>query len=135
VAQSSLATAEAFVAAINRHDADALCALMSEGHRFIDSLGAVFEGREALRAGWGSYFRMVLDYFVAVRETFDDGETVVMLGIARGTYLWEDTPRPENFWQTPAAWRARIRDGQVTEWQVYADNEPMRRLQRTQTDR
>jgi len=73
VAQASLATAEEFVDAINRHDLDALCALMSEEHGFIDSLGAVFQGREALRTGWGSYFRTVPDYCVAVPTTSPSG--------------------------------------------------------------
>jgi len=29
-------------------------------------------------------------------------------------------------WTVPTAWRAVVRNGQVAEWQVYADNEPLR---------
>jgi hypothetical protein len=36
----------ALVRAINRQDPDALAALMAPGHRFVDSLGNVVEGRE-----------------------------------------------------------------------------------------
>jgi ketosteroid isomerase-like protein len=127
VARSSRATAKAFVDAINRHDVDALYALMSEGHRFSDSLGAVFEGRDALRAGWESYFRMVPDYVLTVRETFCDGAVVVMLGTASGTYAKEGVLEPANRWETPAALRAEVHGGRVTEWRVYADNEPLRK--------
>jgi hypothetical protein len=33
--------------------------------------------------------------------------------------------RPENRWKTSAALRAEIEDGVITEWRVYADNEPL----------
>lgn len=35
---------------------------------FIDSLGAVFTGRETLRQGWRGYFALVADYRITVRE-------------------------------------------------------------------
>ena len=37
----------------------------------------------------------------------------------------------ENFWKTPAALRAVIRNGKIALWQVYADNEPIRAVMRT----
>ena len=120
--------AHAFVNAINHQDVDALCRLMSDEHRFIDSLGTVVQGREKMRDGWSCYFRMVPDYTVAVHETFSDGPIVVMLGVAAGTYVKDRQALPDNSWQTPAAWRAQILDGKVTEWRVYADNEPIRQL-------
>jgi ketosteroid isomerase-like protein len=119
--------AHAFVRAINRQDVDAIAASMSEGHRFIDSLGTVVEGREKMRAAWAGYFRMVPDYAIAVEETFSDGPAVVLLGVAMGTYSAGGPLRAENRWETPAAIRALIEDGKVAEWRVYADNEPMRR--------
>jgi ketosteroid isomerase-like protein len=127
MAESPRETAHAFVEAINRHDVDALCALMSEGHRFIDSLGSAFEGKDALRAGWEGYFRMVPDYVLTVRETLCDGAVVVMLGSAGGTYAKDGLLTPANRWETPAAFRAEVHDGRVTEWRVYADNEPLRK--------
>ena len=38
-----------FVAVINAHDLDAICELMTEDHRFIDSMGTVFDGRDVMR--------------------------------------------------------------------------------------
>jgi ketosteroid isomerase-like protein len=127
-AQSPKSTAHAFVNAINRHDPDALFALMSPNHCMIDALGNRMEGRESLRSAWLAYFRMVPDYEVNIEETISSGPTVVMLGMARGTYTRDGQLRPENRWQTPLAVRARVRDGLLEEWRIYADNEPMRRL-------
>ena len=76
----------AFVRAINRQDADALAALMTSGHRFVDSLGNIVEGRENMRRGWTGYFQMVPDYTVAIDETYSNGPVVILMGIAQGTY-------------------------------------------------
>ena len=126
--QSPEAVARAFVKAINRRNVDELAELMTNEHRFIDSLGTVVEGRERMREGWAAYFRMVPDYLVTVEETFSDGSIVVMLGVAQGTYARNGRLRPDDFWQSPAVWRARIKDEKVAEWRVYSDNEPIRRL-------
>jgi uncharacterized protein (TIGR02246 family) len=120
--------AVAFVKAINRQDVDALAELMTPRHRFIDSLGGVTEGRDAMRTGWVGYFRMVPDYTIEIKETFCDGPVVVMLGVVGGTYAADGQLSAENRWQTPAALRALVEEGKVAEWRVYADNEPIRQL-------
>jgi uncharacterized protein (TIGR02246 family) len=122
------AVAEAFVRAINRQDVDALAGLMTEEHRFIDSLDNVEEGRDRMREAWKSYFGMVPDYTIAVEETYCDGPIVVLLGTAQGTYSGGGGIAAENRWETPVALRAFVEDGKIAEWRVYADNEPMRRL-------
>lgn len=122
----------AFVRAINRQDPDALAALMSDEHRFIDSLGNCVVGRDAMRTAWGAYFRMVPDYAIVVDEILCDGPVVVLLGTAQGTYRDPQraaTPlQAANRWSIPAVLRAFIEDGKVAEWRVYADNEPVRKL-------
>lgn len=118
--------AHAFVRAINRQDVDALVNLMTEEHRFIDSLGNVVDGREKMRTGWTKYFRMVPDYTVAIEETFCDGPVVAMLGMAQGTFSPDGQLKPENRWTTPTAFRAFIDEQKVAEWRVYCDNEPIR---------
>ncbi|MDR3727141.1 MAG: nuclear transport factor 2 family protein [Terracidiphilus sp.] len=120
--------AHAFVRAISRQDVNGLAALMTEGHRFVDSLGGAVQGREAMREAWTGYFRMVPDYSIVVEETLCAGPVVVMLGVTRGTYTPDGTLRAENRWETPAALRAVIEDGKVAEWRVYADNEPIRQV-------
>lgn len=125
---SAEAVALAFVGAINRQDADALAELMTEQHRFVDSLGGEFVGREKLRIAWNAYFRMVPDYTISVGETFCQGPVMVMLGLAQGTFVRNGERKPENCWSSPAALRAYVEDGLIAEWRVYADNEPIRRL-------
>jgi ketosteroid isomerase-like protein len=122
------AAAKAFIRAINRQDVDALGALMSPSHRFVDSLGNLVEGQDALRKGWTAYFAMVPDYTLAIEETYALGPVVVMLGIAQGTYSKDEQLPPQNRWQTPIAVRAHIDEGKVAEWRVYADNDPIRKL-------
>jgi len=121
--------ARSFVEAVNAHDPAAIVALSTADHRFIDSRGKQIAA-EKLAAAWQGYFRMVPDYRIAVTRWIADGDTVVALGTASGTFTSDGTIRPENACSTPAAWRALIRDGKVAEWQVYADNEPIREIMR-----
>ena len=119
-----------FVERINAHDVDGLSSLMTGDHRFIDSLGTVHAGRAALRDAWRSYFAMVPDYQVVVTHRFANDSEVVLVGQARGSYAHSGTPQADTAWTTPAAWRASIKAGLVCEWQVYADNEPLREKMR-----
>ena len=107
-----------FVAAINAHDVEALAALMSSDHRFVDSLGHSVASAASMRAGWGGYFAMCPDYRIQVDRSISEGDTVLAVGRAGGTI--DGIP-----WQTPAAWRAVVRDGLVCEWRVFADNKPV----------
>lgn len=144
-AGGAVAVARQFVEAINRQDVNALVELMTHDHQFTDSLGNMARGRESMREGWKLYFQMVPDYRLEIEETYVKDSAVVMLGIAGGTYshgfesvratgmpviLPDGISKVMNKWQTPAAVRARIRDGLVAEWQVFADNEPIRKLMR-----
>lgn len=122
--------AKAFVAAVNRQDVEGLCGLMTENHRFVDSLGGKTEGRETMRAAWIAYFQLVPDYTIRVEETYRDGPVVVMLGTVHGTLARDGEIKPENFWTSRAAIRARVEDSRVAEWRVYADNEPIREKMR-----
>jgi ketosteroid isomerase-like protein len=122
----AITVAMEFVRAINRQSVEALADLMTADHRFTDSLGSSGEGRDQIQASWVGYFKMVPDYSLAIEETYADGSVVVMLGVAQGTYCGKAGPSQENRWQSPIAIRARIEDGLVAEWRVYADNEPIR---------
>jgi limonene-1,2-epoxide hydrolase len=122
--------ARAFVEAISRQDVEALAALMTLDHRFVDSLGNVVEGREKMRAGWAGYFKMIPDYRISIDECFCDGSIVILLGTAGGTYAAEVVLDPRNKWSTPVALRVNVSGGLIAEWRVYADNEPLRALMR-----
>jgi ketosteroid isomerase-like protein len=118
----------AFVRALNRQDVEGMLALMTPAHRLVDSMGTVVEGLEKMRAGWAGYFKMVPDYTLAIEETYSSGPVVILMGVAQGTFTRTGELGPENQWRTPIALRAFVEDGLITEWRVYADNEPIRRL-------
>lgn len=120
-----------FVQRINRRDVDLLCELMTEDCRFVDSDGTVSAtDRESQREGWRGYYEMVPDYRIDVEETIGSGDVVVLLGIVSGTYALDGELEPENRWETPAAWKAVVRDDRVAEWRVWADLEPIRAVMR-----
>ena len=115
---------------INSHNAEAVCALCTGDSVFIDSLGNRVEGAQKLRAAWEGYFKMVPDYTISHSEVFANGETVAMFGFAQGTFAKNEQGKTEDFWETPAAWRAVVKDGKIAVWQVFADNEPIRTVMR-----
>ncbi len=119
-----------FAEAIGSRDVDALHELMTEDHTFIDGMGTTVSGRERMRDGWRGYYTMVPDYAIEITEIFESGNVVAMLGMAFGTFSSDGTLKKENFWKVPAAWRAVIDGDKVRQWQVYADNEPIRVIMR-----
>jgi ketosteroid isomerase-like protein len=122
-----------FIKAINEHDVKTIFELMTEDHRFIDSGGQVFEGREEMKQGWLRYLNMVPDYRIHISAVFDSENSAVLIGKASGTYTANGDLKPENRWETPGAWRAVVSGDKVKEWQVYADNEPIREIMRKES--
>jgi ketosteroid isomerase-like protein len=120
----------AFVNAINRHNVEELCQLMTDDHLFVDTGGAQYRGRETMRSGWLGYFSIVPDYTIEVIEAVADGPLVIVVGTVRGTYSPHGNLDPADRWSTPGAWRAVVASGHVAVWQVFADNEPIRQIMR-----
>jgi len=110
-------TIQAFIDRINAHEVEGLGELMSENHTFIDAHGNKVTGREKMIAGWRGYFEWFPDYYIEVNLTFEDGEAFAMFGFAGGSFKG----KPDASWRLPAAWKAIVKDGRVSLWQVYAD--------------
>lgn len=117
-----------FIAQINAHDIERLYDSMTEDHCFTDSAGVVVRGREEMKRAWTAYLHMIPDFFIEAERYFVDGPAVAVFGRSRGTFSPDGTLPHKNRWEIPSAWRAVVRDGRVAEWQVYADNEPVRML-------
>lgn len=115
---------------INSRNVDALIALLTKDSVFIDSLGNRVQGAAKLQGAWTGYFRIVPDYCISHSEVFSNGDTVAVFGTAQGTFTKGGEPKKEDFWTTPAAWRAVVKDGKIAVWQVFADNEPLRAVMR-----
>jgi ketosteroid isomerase-like protein len=115
---------------INSRSPDTICGLLTDDSAFIDSLGNRVAGLENLRKAWAGYFKMVPDYSISHAEIFANGDTVAIFGSAQGTFSKDGQLKKEDFWKSPAAWRAVVRDGKIALWQVFADNEPIRAVMR-----
>jgi ketosteroid isomerase-like protein len=120
--------AAAFIEKINAHTVDGLCELMTEDHTFVDGGGDVTRGRKAMREAWQGYFSMMPDYTIIAEYVLASENIVGIFGKARGTYTRDGRLKRANQWQVPAAWLAIVRDGKVVHWQVYADNDSVRRI-------
>lgn len=119
---------------INTRNPEAICALMTSDGVFIDSLGNRIQGTEKLRTAWAGYFKMVPDYSISHSEIFANENSVAVFGSAQGTFSKDGQLYEENFWKTPAAWRAVAKDGKIASWQVHADNEPIRMIMRKSSE-
>ena len=107
----------AFVGRINAHDIEGLAALMSDDHTFIDAHGNQVSGKVKMIAGWRAYFKWFPDYHIEITDVFESGESAALFGFAGGSY----SGKQGESWRLPAAWKAIVKDGRVTLWQVFAD--------------
>jgi len=117
-----------FVEAICSHDVERILELAADDHVLIDSGGQDLQGKKVIGVAWTAYFLAFPDYGIMVSEIIDQGPVVALFGIASGTFSVEGRLLPENRWAIPACWKAVIEGGKVAEWQVYADNEPVRQI-------
>jgi ketosteroid isomerase-like protein len=117
-----------FLDRINAHDVEGICSLIASDHIFVDGLGNKFSGIEKLRKGWASYFGWFPDYSISHEDVLGSGQIVLLAGSARGTYAVGGKLPKENRWEVPAAWKAVVRNDQIAEWHVYADNQPVRTI-------
>ena len=112
----------AFVSCINEHSVNGLAELMSEDHTFIDAHGNQIVGKEKMIAGWRGYFQWFPDYSIEVSDVFEGdlseaGQPFAMFGFAGGSFKGNSGAS----WRLPAAWKAVVKDGRITFWQVFAD--------------
>jgi hypothetical protein len=114
---TSKKTILAFIERINAHDVEGLAALMSDDHTFVDAHGNHVSGREKMIAGWRAYFEWFPDYFIEATEVFEDDDKLALFGFAGGSFKG----KPTESWRLPAAWKAIVKSGRVTLWQVFAD--------------
>jgi len=81
-------------------------------------------------AKWQEYFAMVPDFRIEVLERYSNGDRVVLVGMAEGTFVQNGELKPENHWKVPAAWRVIVESGFVAVWQLYVNPEPMQEILR-----
>ena len=122
-----------FIDAIHRNCLTKLAQLLAPEHCFVDSLGHEINGREHVLAAWRGYLAMVPDYRLDVQAQLFGGGMVALFGRASGSLVLDGVAVPDSAWSMPVAVRACAADGLLTEWQVYADNEPVRAILRARS--
>lgn len=116
-AVETLETISRFNAAFNRHDVDAIMALMTDDCLFDNTFpppdGCRFAGQSAVRDVWEEMFRTTPDACFETEEVFAAGDRCT----ARWIYRWTGQDR------TPQHIRGvdvfRVRDGKVAEKLAY----------------
>jgi ketosteroid isomerase-like protein len=114
-----------FIDAINRGDVGRLTALMSPDHRLQVLQEPPVTGRDANRAAWHGYVTAFPDYVIYPDRLVQRGDDVAVLGSTTGSHL--GLPDPEER-QLTVIWRATVRDGLLTLWQIIEDTPAQRAL-------
>jgi ketosteroid isomerase-like protein len=114
-----------FIDAINQGDVDRLVALMSPGHRLQVLQEPPLTGREANRDAWNGYVTAFPGYVIYPDHIVHQGDDVLVLGSTTGSHL-DLSDQQER--QLKVIWRATVRDGLLTRWQVIEDTPGQRAL-------
>jgi len=111
----------AFVKAINDHDVHKIYDLMHDDHIFINGSGGKQVGKIDMKKGWQDYYQVFPDYSVEITDVIENDSIVGLFGYASGTYKINHDNNNDNFWKTPAAWKAIVENQKIKLWQVYCD--------------
>jgi ketosteroid isomerase-like protein len=114
-----------FIDAINRGDAGRLAALMAPGHRLQVLQEPPLDGREANRGAWDGYLTSFPGYVIYPDRIVHRGDDVLVLGSTTGSHLGLSDQEER---QLKVIWRATVRDGLLTLWQVIEDTPGQRAL-------
>ena len=106
-------TVKAFNNAINEGNIELLSSLMTNDHTFIDASGAAHSGNKEMTEGWRDFLRMFPDYKNNFESVLQDGNLVVALGTASGTYNGNRGLVPENRIEWTAAWKAIVENDKI----------------------
>lgn len=117
-----------YIDRINHHDIDGLLQLMSDDHEFSDSTGVNIHGKEEMKLAWFDFFVNFPDYTIIPDDIVIEKELGAVFGIAKGTYLADGELTDKNKFKVPAAWKATIIDGKISEWKVFADFDQVRKI-------
>jgi ketosteroid isomerase-like protein len=107
-----------FIDAINRGDVDRLVALMSPDHRLRVLQEPPLAGRDANRGAWNGYLTAYPSYVIYPDQIVHRGDDVLVLGSTTGSHLGLADQEER---QLKVIWRATVRDGLLTLWQVIED--------------
>jgi ketosteroid isomerase-like protein len=112
------AVAVRFNDGINGQDLDALAALMTDDHTFVDSGGGAIAGKDDCLAAWRGFFAAFPDYRNVFAGITAHGDLVTIVGHSVCS-------APEL--AGPAIWTVTTSGTRVSRWQVHDDTPEVRR--------
>lgn len=118
--KSMIATVNAYVAALNARDIEAVCGLLSADAKLIDTSGDEVSGKPQCRDVLERLFAATSRYELVIETTSTAGDLVLMRG-----YATSDLPHFNAVMQ----FRALVVDGLIHEWQSFSER-PMRNIQK-----
>lgn len=121
-------TIKDFIYYINEHDIDELLTYLAPEHTMVDSSGIKISGAKNLKVAWLDFFIHFPDYNIVVDEITCEKDTVSVYGKAKGTYWKEGELEEKNKFEVPACWQAKLKDGKIIHWQIFADVEIVRQI-------
>jgi peptidase E len=117
-----------FINYINDHKIDKLIEFIGDETVFKDSLGIYVDGKSEIKKAWNTLFSLFPDYTIKVDEIVNKKDTIGIFGTASGTYLNNNELSGVDSFRIPASWKVVVKNNRIIEWQVYADNEPVRNI-------
>ena len=112
-----------FIDGINRGDVEHLAALMADDHRLHVLDESPLDGKSENVEAWRGYTRSYPRYVISPHQIVAHGSEVVVLGHTTGSHL-ELADEIES--ELTVIWRANVRDGTLTLWEIIEDT-PARR--------
>jgi ketosteroid isomerase-like protein len=107
-----------FIDGINRGDVDHLATLMTDDHRLHVFDESPLQGKEANIEAWSGYASSFPHYVIYPHRVVDRDAEVVVLGHTTGSHLGLSDEEES---RTTLLWRALVKDGQLTLWQLIVD--------------
>jgi dipeptidase E len=128
IAEDSLSIVKEYINRINRHDLNGMLEITSDDSVFIDSMGINTAGKMDMEKAWDMFLTFFPDYTIQVKDIISKNGMVAVFGTAKGTVATGGRILAENKFEIPASWTALVKNGKISKWRVYADNEPVRKL-------
>lgn len=126
--QDSLDVVKEYIKRINEHNLTGMLEITADDAAFVDSMGINTTGKTDMQKAWDLFLTFFPDYTIQVKDIISKNGMVAVFGTAKGTVATGGRILDENKFEIPASWTATVREGKISKWRVYADNEPVRKL-------
>ncbi len=125
MASKLVETSLKFIDKINECDIHGVIDLLAPDHTFVDMQGDEIQGKSEVLKAWQNYLESYPDYKIFIREIFNRGEDIAMIGHTTGSHL--QISDVDEFHGEGVIWLSREENGKITLWQLY-NNTPENRV-------